>query len=70
MRKNSRYTKFFKHVINDFKENGQLYIINERKSKKIDNCQPLIKEGSPLGVSKLAFLFFILSIGISMRNHS
>ena len=67
MKKNSPYTKFFKEILNKFKENGVLDGINENylttKTISKSTCSQEEGHGNPLVFLKLGTLFIFLVIG-------
>ena len=65
MKKNSPYTKFFKRVINELSENGDVNILKLRYTKRLLNCG-LESDENALGFLKLAPLFVLLCFGICL----
>ena len=65
MKKNSHYTKFFEHAIDDLKENGQLHIYEQRHSNDNQDlkCKNKITEGTSLDFHKLISIFLIYISG-------
>ena len=67
MKKNSPYTKFFKEILNKFKENGVLDGINENylttKTISKSTCSQEEGHGNTLVFLKLVTLFIFLVIG-------
>ena len=65
MKKNSHYTKFFEHAIDDLKENGQLHIYEQRHSNGNQElkCKNKITEGKSLGFHKLISIFLLYISG-------
>ena len=65
MKKNSHYTKFFEHAIDDLRENGQLHIYEQRHSNDNQDlkCKNKISEGKSLGFYKLISIFLLYISG-------
>ena len=43
------YEIFWKQILNEMRENGQLYQIKKKWEITKPNCRPLYRKGSPLG---------------------
>ena len=64
LKKNSPYTKFFKKRVREIIENGQRDIYRKRNLETLENCNPNLGKGTPLGFNKILSIFVILSFGI------
>ena len=67
MRKNSPFTKFFKHFINTKHEFGLFSVLNQRKNQYSEQkCFETSNHGHPLGLTKLVSLFIIMIVGMAL----
>ena len=67
MRKNSPFTKFFKHFVNSKHEFGLFSVLNQRKNQYSEQkCFEAPNHGHPLGLTKLVSLFIIMLTGMAL----
>ena len=70
LKKNSPYTKILNSALHKLMERGTTNIYKNRFSRDILSCSTTksntTRKGNPLGISKLAFLFLMLFIGLTL----
>ena len=64
IQKGSAYKKFFDHMFEELRENGQLDIYTRRNSLSHLGCSQPTREGNSLGMLKLGSLFLVFVLGV------
>ena len=64
--KGSPYKKFFEHLFDQLRENGQLDLYAQRYALPHLGCSHPKTEGDSLGMLKLASLFLVFVLGVSL----
>ena len=64
IKKGSPYKKFFVHLFDQLRENGQLDLYAQRNALPRSECSHHKTEGDSLGMLKLTSLFLVLVLGV------